>query len=184
MILAPGINIKRTPACGRNFEYISEDPRLTSELAVPIVRGIETSDVAACVKHFAMNNQETERLWVNVEADERTMREIYFPAFQAVVDVYKRQVTRCNVLFFLRPDLRRRNFLPAVPHRREHAGFLRRRNAGTTAAGTARKIRESVKGKKPSVRRLERSYPAEILSAFPCHSGADRHLTVPVQNCL
>lgn len=85
VILAPGINIKRTPACGRNFEYISEDPRLTSELAVPIVRGIETSDVAACVKHFAMNNQETERLWVNVEADERTMREIYFPAFQAVV---------------------------------------------------------------------------------------------------
>ena len=71
--------------CGRNFEYISEDPRLTCELVVPIVRGIETSDVAACVKHFAMNNQETERLWVNVEADERTMREIYFPAFQAVV---------------------------------------------------------------------------------------------------
>ena len=85
VILAPGINIKRTPACGRNFEYISEDPRLTSELAVPMVRGIETSDVAACVKHFAMNNQETERLWINVEADERTMREIYFPAFQAVV---------------------------------------------------------------------------------------------------
>ena len=85
VILAPGINIKRTPACGRNFEYLSEDPYLAAEMAVPVVRGIETADVASCVKHFAMNNQETERLWVNVEADERTMREIYFPPFEAVV---------------------------------------------------------------------------------------------------
>lgn len=85
VILAPGINIKRTPVCGRNFEYFSEDPRLTSELAVPMVRGIETADVASCVKHFALNNQESERLWVNVEADERALHEIYYPAFQAVV---------------------------------------------------------------------------------------------------
>lgn len=85
VILAPGINIKRTPVCGRNFEYFSEDPCLTSELAVPVVRGIETADVASCVKHFALNNQETERLWVNVEVDERALREIYYPAFQAVV---------------------------------------------------------------------------------------------------
>lgn len=85
VILAPGINIKRTPVCGRNFEYISEDPRLTSELAVPIVRGIETADVASCVKHFVLNNQESERLWVNVEVDERALQEIYYPAFQAVV---------------------------------------------------------------------------------------------------
>lgn len=89
VILAPGINIKRTPACGRNFEYLSEDPYLAAEMAVPVVRGIETADVASCVKHFALNNQETERLWVNVEADERTMREIYFPPFQAVVQKAK-----------------------------------------------------------------------------------------------
>lgn len=85
VILAPGINIKRLPACGRNFEYFSEDPYLTAELAVPMVEGIEENDVAACVKHFALNNQETERLWVNVEIDDRTLREIYLPAFEAVL---------------------------------------------------------------------------------------------------
>lgn len=85
VILAPGVNHKRTPLCGRNFEYFSEDPYLTAQLAVPVIRGIQESDVAACVKHFAMNNQETERLYVNVEAEERTIRELYLPAFEAAV---------------------------------------------------------------------------------------------------
>ena len=85
MILAPGINVKRTPACGRNFEYFSEDPYLISELAVPLIEGIEQSDVSACVKHFALNQQEEERLWVNVEIDERTLRELYLPGFEAAV---------------------------------------------------------------------------------------------------
>lgn len=85
MILAPGINVKRTPACGRNFEYFSEDPYLISELAVPLIEGIEESDVSACVKHFALNQQEEERHWVNVEIDERTLREIYLPGFEAAV---------------------------------------------------------------------------------------------------
>lgn len=81
VILAPGINIKRSPLCGRNFEYFSEDPYLTGELAVPFIRGVQQWDVAACVKHFAANNQETQRLWVNVEMDESVLREIYLPAF-------------------------------------------------------------------------------------------------------
>ncbi|WP_455715822.1 beta-glucosidase [Anaerosporobacter sp.] len=85
VILAPGINIKRTPLCGRNFEYFSEDPYLISKLVVPLIEGIESADVAACVKHFALNNQETERLWVNVEIDERALREIYLPGFEAAV---------------------------------------------------------------------------------------------------
>jgi beta-glucosidase len=85
VILAPGVNIQRTPLCGRNFEYMGEDPCLASAMAVPLIRGIQKSDVAACVKHFALNSQETERLWVNVEADERTLREIYLPAFRAAV---------------------------------------------------------------------------------------------------
>lgn len=85
VILAPGINIKRSPLCGRNFEYLSEDPYLAGELAVPLIEGIQESDTAACVKHFALNNQETERLWVEVEADERALREIYLPAFEKAV---------------------------------------------------------------------------------------------------
>lgn len=85
VILAPGINIKRTPLCGRNFEYMSEDPVLISELVVPLIKGIQSNDVAACVKHFALNNQELDRLSVEVEVDEQTLYEIYLKAFHAAV---------------------------------------------------------------------------------------------------
>ncbi len=85
VILAPGINIKRVPVCGRNFEYMSEDPFLTSQMAVPMIQGIQESDTAACVKHFALNSQETERVWVNAEIDERAFREIYLPGFETAV---------------------------------------------------------------------------------------------------
>lgn len=91
MLLGPGVNIKRSPLCGRNFEYFSEDPYLTKEMAVPYIQGVQNWDVAACVKHFAVNNQETERLWVNVEIDEDVLRKIYLPAFHDAVtegDVY------------------------------------------------------------------------------------------------
>lgn len=85
IILAPGINIKRDPRCGRNFEYMSEDPKLTAELAVPYIKGVQENDVAACVKHFAANGQETDRLMIDEEIDERTLYEIYLPAFKAAV---------------------------------------------------------------------------------------------------
>lgn len=85
VILAPGINIKRDPKCGRNFEYMSEDPKLTATLAVPFIQGIQENDVAACVKHFAVNCQETDRLMVDEEIDDRTLYEIYLPAFKAAV---------------------------------------------------------------------------------------------------
>lgn len=85
VILAPGINIKRSPLCGRNFEYMSEDPKLTATLAVPFIKGVQDNDVAACVKHFAANVQETDRLMVDEEIDDRTLHEIYFPAFKAAV---------------------------------------------------------------------------------------------------
>jgi beta-glucosidase len=87
LILGPGINIKRSPLCGRNFEYFSEDPYLTGQLAAALVDGLQSQQVGACVKHFAANNQETDRLRVSADADERTLREIYLPAFEQVVTV-------------------------------------------------------------------------------------------------
>jgi beta-glucosidase len=86
VILAPGFNIIRTPLCGRNFEYMSEDPYLISRMVVPFVKGVQTQDTAACVKHFAANNQEFQRLCINVEMDDRALHEIYLPAFKAAVE--------------------------------------------------------------------------------------------------
>jgi beta-glucosidase len=85
VVLGPGVNIKRSPLCGRNFEYYSEDPLLAGVLATAHVRGQEAQGVGASVKHFAANNQETERMRVSVDVDERTLREIYLPAFERVV---------------------------------------------------------------------------------------------------
>jgi beta-glucosidase len=85
VILGPGINMKRSPLCGRNFEYFSEDPYLAGELAVGIVDGIQSRGVGTSVKHYAANNQETDRLRVDAQVDERTLREIYLPAFERVV---------------------------------------------------------------------------------------------------
>jgi beta-glucosidase len=85
MILAPGVNIMRTPLCGRSFEYMGEDPYLASEITVPLVQGIEENDVAACVKHFAANSQETNRMGVDEKMSERALREMYLPVFEAAV---------------------------------------------------------------------------------------------------
>ncbi|HEX8314357.1 MAG TPA: glycoside hydrolase family 3 C-terminal domain-containing protein [Flavisolibacter sp.] len=86
MILAPAFNITRTPLNGRTYEYLSEDPFLNAQLAVAAVKGIQSQGVAACVKHYAVNNQETNRSRVNVELSERALREIYLPAFKASIE--------------------------------------------------------------------------------------------------
>jgi beta-glucosidase len=85
IMLGPAVNIMRTPLCGRNFEYLGEDPFLAARIAVGYVRGEQSQDVASCVKHFAANNQEWQRGSIDVEMDERALHEIYLPAFKAAV---------------------------------------------------------------------------------------------------
>ena len=85
MLLGPGMNIKRSPLCGRNFEYFSEDPYLAGEMGAAFVKALQSRGVAACAKHFACNNQETRRMSGSSEVDERTLHEIYLPAFETVV---------------------------------------------------------------------------------------------------
>lgn len=85
ILLSPAINIIRTPLGGRTYEYFTEDPFLNKKLAVPFIVGLQENDVAACVKHYAANNQETNRDFVDVQIDERALREIYLPAFEAAV---------------------------------------------------------------------------------------------------
>ena len=85
ILLGPGVNIYRTPLNGRNFEYMGEDPYLASVMVVPYIKGVQKSGVAACVKHYALNNQELWRGHINVEVSDRALHEIYLPAFKAAV---------------------------------------------------------------------------------------------------
>jgi beta-glucosidase len=95
VVLGPGANMKRTPLCGRNFEYFSEDPYLAGELAASLINGIQSQGVGTSLKHFAANNQEFERFSISAEIDERTLREIYLPAFETAVTKAKPWTVMC-----------------------------------------------------------------------------------------
>lgn len=96
VLLGPGINMKRSPLCGRNFEYLSEDPYLAGELATSLIQGIQGRNVGTSLKHFAANNQEWRRMSIDVQADERTLREIYLAAFEKVVKEAKPWTIMCS----------------------------------------------------------------------------------------
>ncbi|GGJ08940.1 glycoside hydrolase family 3 C-terminal domain-containing protein [Paenibacillus hunanensis] len=96
IVLGPGTNIKRSPLCGRNFEYFSEDPYLSSELAASHIQGVQSQDVGTSLKHFAANNQEERRMSVDTIVDERTLREIYLASFEGAVKQGKPWTVMCS----------------------------------------------------------------------------------------
>ena len=162
-MLAPGMNIARTPYNGRNFEYFGEDPYLASRTAVSVIRGIQDNPVIADAKHYALNNQEIDRMTVDVRASERVMREIYLPAFEASVKKADVGSVMCS---YNKVDTQVRLREPDPAHR------VPARRLGL------RRLRGLRLGRRPLDRgvgqRRSRSRDARVRRAGPGHAG-DRY---------
>lgn len=117
VLLGPGVNLKRTPLCGRNFEYYSEDPLLAGEMGGGFVRGVQSQGVGTSLKHFACNNQEWERMTISAEVDERPLRELYLAAFERIVKQAKPWTVMCSY--------NRLNGTPVAEHQGLLTGILK-----------------------------------------------------------
>ena len=177
VVLGPGVNMKRSPLCGRNFEYLSEDPFLAGELGLAMVQGIQSHGVGTSVKHYAANNQEDDRLRVSAEVDERTLREIYLPAFERIVTAGEPWTVMCaynKVNGIVRVGAR-----VAAHHRAARRVGLRRRGGvrlgrgarpGCRGAGRARLGDAARPRTQP--RRGRRRRPSAASSTSRCSTGA------------
>ena len=197
VLLGPAVNIKRSPLCGRNFEYFSEDPYLSGELAVPFIKGLQSKNIGASIKHFAVNSQEKNRTTSSSNLDERTLREIYLPTFEKAVKEAKpwsvmASYNKINGVYasenkYLLTDILRKEWgfdgfvvsdWNAVVHRAEGLEAGMDLEMPGTDGRTDAKIVEAVKSGKMSEETLNQAVERILQAVFQYHGKKADDVTV------